>query len=113
MENASSPKHFRDFGTPANGPLLLAYAGDFIFVNRYSRASVGVNREKAISDRQQPASYALPGHKDIHTPSLQDQKWIGGDLRGGRSHATSPNRDCVSAFGGSAGAPSLRHLSQI
>ena len=95
MENASFPKQPGNFGRPANGPLLLAYAANFVFVQGYSRASVGGNGAKTISNRQQPASYALPGHKDIHTPSLQAQKWIC-PLRLGRSHAfASPALFCL------------------
>ena len=40
MGNASFPKHPGDFGRPGNGPLLLAYAANFVFVQGYSRFDI-------------------------------------------------------------------------
>jgi hypothetical protein len=49
---ALSPKHLCDFGTPGNGPLLLGYAANFVFVQGYSgSASVLLQGKKAVSDR--------------------------------------------------------------
>ena len=52
MGNASFPKHPGDFGTPGNGPLLLAYAANFVFVQGYSRfVAVFLHGNESVSDR--------------------------------------------------------------